>query len=324
MIKKVCALLVIIMSVLFLSSCSVKINECYADGKITTSDLILSVKEAYYQTLGAKRCYVTINVYNKTTKTYKFRIERATLVDSTDAKEYEAKCDDYYDIKPSNSWDITFSATVIEKYSFDDHRFYFVIEEKKAIYRLYLYDTPEGLKENIVISYEVDGELVKKEEVKAGRISSYLSDYLSDDRQKYVKADEWKYRGEKVDEDTIIKKDATLSSKSKDVLYWSFVDSAILQQINYVPEDGIIVVPDSINGKSIIINSLSCEDKWEIKELYLPKSFKMNKNLDLMEFFSLEKIYYAGSIDECNEIIKDTNFRTNDKTVIVYNVSYNK
>ena len=50
----------------------------------------------------------------------------------------------------------------------------------------------------------------------------------------------------------------------------------------------------------------------------------MNKNLDLMEFFSLEKIYYEGSMDEWNEIIKNTNFRTNDKTVIVYNVSYNK
>ena len=316
-------LLIILVLLLFLLACTKKSNISFSDKPIKNGDLVLNLYSSDCSTLYGSTNYslsARIKIINHNPKPYNFNIISAIVVRESNKAEYSAK---YYSNEIVLECDmertIDFSATLPT--SIEIEQYYLEIREKQSTYRYYLYETPNDQRKDITISYKVDNSIVKTETIKEGRIFNFLSDYISDDKTKYVAVNSWSIDGEIIDDKTIVNNNIIVESKSKNIFSTSSLlsDKIIINDINYIPKDGIVVLPEKIYGKEISISSLGYSD--DIKEIYFPLNFSIYISLYLTFLDNLTIIYYPGTSEEFSTITMGK-LKINANVKVCYNTSY--
>ena len=314
---------IIILLFLFLVSCTKKSNITYDDGQIVNGDLELrfgsySDYSSYYSL--SNNLNISIKIINHNPKPYTFSIEKATVIRESNKAEYAAQYTNEIVLECDMEKSISFSASLPTSVSEDNY--YLDIKEKHSTYRFYLYETPISQRKDITITYKVDDKIVKEQKIKGGRIFNSLIDYINEDRTKYVSASNWSLDGVVINKNTIINNDIVVESKSSNI-FNTYTSSGYttISGVNFIPKDGILVIPSQINGKTVSISSIGYSD--ELKELYLPLNFNISYSLSLTSCHNLTKVYYEGTEAEFSKITSGKSIYKNANTVIIYNTSYN-
>lgn len=185
-----------------------------------------------------------------------------------------------------------------------EENYYFSLDFKNINYKVYLYETPDELREDLTVSYVINRTIVHTETVKKGRTLPVNYVYDTNDHQNY--ASTWKdtsgrqySQGTKIEENVTltgtIQENLKISTTSTDI--YSFVNG-----INHVHSDGKVVVADKYQNKEVCLSNFAIYNNPQVKEVYFPKTLHKIYSNNFNGCGYLKKIYYAGTEDEWNAI----------------------
>lgn len=246
-----------------------------------------------------------IAIKNITIKTLTFRFHSAKLVRESTGAEYSVgsffgEGFEKITLESDLTEEEEFSSTIPTSYKTEKYRFEISLNKDRYIF--YLYEKPDELRAKHTVSYSVNGEIVRTEEVADGRTPS-LEGY--EDLENSIKCRAWFFDSEfrnQVNGSFKIKENITVYGKLIDIFevntYWQEIE-----KINFIPACGEIVIPKVYNG--FYIKSLdsycfgrSSDELKGLKTIYIPKG------ITIYSYFSycpdLGTVYYEGTEKEWN------------------------
>jgi len=213
----------------------------------------------------------------------------------------------------------TFNVTIPESYKKANYVLSFNAGEN---YKLYLYETPDELRENCVVTYVLYGKNVHTEKVKERRTLSKNYVWESSDHLSHCK--KW-YLDENYS--TLSNTNTKISSNIKlygriqmNIAYTTEGSKIFITGINHIPSDGVLVVPKFYPNDGISLSNFAFKDNSEIKEIYFPKGLNRIFSQNFKNLPNLKKIHFAGTQQEWEAIQTFSEVPTN--VIMVYNSEY--
>lgn len=211
----------------------------------------------------------------------------------------------------------TFSATIPKSYKKTNYVLSFSADRD---YKIYLYETPDELRKNCTVSFVIDNNVVQEVQVKERRCLSEVYAWETEDHLYHC--NKWysdkSYQNEftpnkKIEENTILygRKCSNIEGTYDNIGYY-------ITGIDYVPTDGILVIPE-VGFEKIYISNFAIHKNNEIKEIYFPKTLKKIYAGNFNNMPNLEKIHFAGSQEEWDLIEISYSTSIPENVIIVYN-----
>lgn len=250
---------------------------------------------------------ITLLIKNLTTQTQEISFSNLKLVRESTGASYTIgnswlnqplKLDS--EIEGSVSFSSTIPTTLEEKY-------YFSVDFKDISYKVFLYETPDELREDLIVTYNIGSTTVHAETVKKGR--TLTSDYTYDDELHQNYTSTWKdSNGKSYTKGTKIEENVVLSGTLQSNLTLSTTGSDVYTYINgirHVHPDGKVVILDKYYDKEVCLGNYAIHNTTKIKEIYLPSTLHYIYNGNFSDCGNLKTIYYAGTQEEWDLIPKD-------------------
>lgn len=218
----------------------------------------------------------------------------------------------------------SFRGSAVIPTSYEKDNYYIDFTINNSILRVYLYDTPDELRETLTVSYFIDNALVHTENVLEGR---KIEDYIWESSDGVYYCTNWKYTGsdEKYYDDGTLKDDIELFGSKQPILRYSTTSSdkyTIVWGENYsgyIPKDKVLVIPSNYLGKPTFLSSaLFISIPSVINTVYIGKVGKISSFG--FEYSNIKTIYFAGTKTEWEQYGVDVP----DKITVYYNSPYEK
>ena len=299
--------------------------EMYSDESLQNEGIELSdlsVKyQSYYNTETEKAYEVSIKIKNvsENKKELKLRYVEVWNVSKTMYKRPPNEAT-FAILKKGEEITLTYRIylpTLIEEDSY-----YLQILGESNTYKVYLFETPDALREDIKITFKIDGVSVKEETIKKGRKLNSIYVYDTKDHQQHNET--WYCNGQKVTTNTVFTENAVLTGTLSD--NYSFLvlandPNCSLNKVNHVPADGILVLPESHLNKKILIGIYIIYNL-TVKEIYVPKAIDTIYYGNFSNCSGLEKIYYSGTQEEWRNLLAKQSLTISSGIQVIYNTSF--
>ena len=293
--------------------------------EVSTTDYRFKVKRTYIDAYSSENhsFSISLSVTNLTSTTQTIQFSNPSLVRESNGTSYTINKMDQNqrltldsEIEGSVSFSSTLPTTLDEKY-------YFSVDFKNISYKVFLYETPDELREDLTVSYKINGTLVNSETVKRGR--AIQDNYVYDDKSYQNYSSVWKdASGKTYSKGSIVEENVTLNGTLQNnfkTLTTSTDVYTFISGINHVPADGKVVLLEKYQNKEICLGNFAIYNNSQIKEVYLPKTLRHIYSSNFSNCNNLKTIYFAGSQEQWEAIPKD--FVTIPSSVrIVYNTSF--
>lgn len=307
-------------------------NTCYDEGMIAGDIEFMPI---IYNNITPKDGKTTmsliLHVINHGEESIRLNINKVYLIGESKT-EYEAypvirsSAVKYLDLFPER--DVEFYVNRVFETDKMEESYTLVIETDKDTYTIILRENPKFADKLINVKYIVDGNEVRSDTIASGRISPRLKDYVSKNKLKYVSSSSWRIQstGNPVSYNTVITEDVVLEAYSQKMFSYTRENGyATITVIYYVPENGVLVIPDNIESSIPLLNCQiysGSNNHVLIKELYLPFDFDLGSKFKILDNSALEKIYYDGNEEEFNTTIEGKSFVVPEGVQIIYNTKY--
>lgn len=202
--------------------------------------------------------------------------------------------------------------------------YYFEIDCGDFTYIFYLYETPDNLREQVVVNYYCDDAFVGLSYVPKGRkFADYgIIPWISED---YIYCcNDWFLNSAKtqlIDSNYTINNETTLYGRKQQILRYNLptsTSSAFISGVNIVPNNGEIVIPSSYNGKSIYsVLAGTFREIDGLKTIYIPLGIHVSSSSNFTTCDDLTTIYYQGNETQWNECYGGASLPSN--ITIIYN-----
>ena len=182
----------------------------------------------------------------------------------------------------------------------------FLLNKKKVVF--HLYEIPEEKRQTWTVAYKVNQKTIKTIEVKDKDTIKEEVRYDSEDHQtaymSWFQDTNFTQRWEKSNP---VRSNLTLHGYPTRCLTFSDAGStqyATLLQINVVPMDNVVVIPNRYNYKDIAIGDNAIRDHISIEKIYIPKAVRSiyPNNFKLR---NSPTIYYEGTESEWRSLFVD-------------------
>lgn len=319
---------IILLPTLFLIGCGTKTgldqdNTFYYDNNININDINFSIKCSETKIQNTE-LDVTITATNTLLKDQIINLDTIKVVNEKTKVEYKYSGRTFggditlqYNIKTN----LFFNTYIPSSYLTENYYIVFNISGKT--YRINLYETPDELRETHTVSFKLfsyqNYSNVKNISVKDNKkCEKYI--YESNDHLCYC--DIWYTDEARTQEFNLgyetIKQDITLYGLKKSNVQSRKDGDTFIMKINYVPQDGILVI-DNFLG-SVCLSNFALYDNNNVKEIYLPKELKKIYSGNFSRMNNLTKIHFAGSEKEWNTIESSSTIPSN--ATMVFNSKY--
>lgn len=300
--------LLLLVPVLLFSSCSPNANsskniETYLDaGRVQTSEYEIYVADASTYKTDNYSFTLTLGVKNLTKKHQDIMFSNAKLLkENTNVNYTVSSYFQYLSLDSEIEGKVFFYSTIPSSL---EEPYCFSVSFKNINYKVHLYEAPDEVREDVTVSYEINGEIVHTEIVKKGRALNV--DYTYDTPDHQQNANLWKDDDEKrIEVGTIINGNITVHGTlfSNYQLITTTSDPYML--VNYiwhVPSDGAVVIADAYDGKEPTLGNYAIYNNSNIKKVYLPSTLHTVYSYNFYNCSRLTTIYYAGSEEQWGEI----------------------
>ena len=288
----------------------------YIDGNPIEEDKFKLTLSSFYS--GNSYISMHFSLGNPTYSTQTYNIKNIEIIKEDTGAVYTVDLKkDVLDIEAEMSENFIISKSLPSSIYEDKYKLNFNLNQYKITY--FLYETPDELRKDFSVEYYVNNEKVFSDTIKENRTIKDLFIFESKDRLRYC--DVWyidKYCSNKFDIDNKIVEDLKLYGKEKMIVKCSgyTVDKyATVYGINYVPSDGVLVIPEKYNNKEIVIGNYAIKDV-ELTQIYIPKTVKTIYSNNFVNINNAT-IYYEGNDEEWKSLF------SNSSKVVTTNVVYN-
>lgn len=301
-----------------------KIYHMYSDSDLLKfEDLSIEIKNI--------RCYENINyklivdltITNENYTNTNYYIKNVDVTKQSTVAEYTVNYYDELSLEAELVGRIRFKSIIPNSIEEENYNLYFEINSHRVM--IHLYEMPDEMREIRKVNYYIYDELVKTDTVKHKRKieSFYIYDYLDNEsycNTWYTYSDEDGYN--EFDKDTLVTTDINLYGIKESNFNWLEFkpnSESYINDIIYVPNSGILVVPDSYWDADIRI-ILHEIDEPTLKEIYIPISVL---SVYIGSISNKEMIiYYEGTEEEWETILNSSSGQITNQ--IIFNTKYNK
>lgn len=331
-LKRIVSILILFLIVLFTTSCkddavttttlkgddSIPQSFYLGSEKIDFSDISISVSEPVeIENDGQYDLTIKIRITNRKGEHINFEITKATLINEKLSFAQEVSFERDVELYTDQTKELVFSATTSSSITSENYKLYFEMNPYKITY--FLYNVPDNLRVDRRVNYYIDDKIVYTETIKDDRSFDEIYSYETDDNEYHC--NKWYFDTEKtkkLDIFTHITEDTNLYGELESNIEWSFSSSdtyAKIKSINYIPKNGIVVIPDKYKNKNIAILASAISNLYA-DSIYIPKSVKQ---IYIGNFSNIgnTKIYYEGTESEWKSIFIVSS------SVVTKNVTYN-
>ena len=264
---------------------------------------------------------IDITLLNKEYVTNEYNVKNVVLTKLSTEAVYTTNYTENVTLEAELSGKLRFTSTIPSSIKEDNYKLYFEINSYKFV--LCLFETPYELREDRKVNYYIDGKLVKTDITKHKKPINFIFTYDFLDGMSHCNT--WYTDEEGLNEfemDTLITSDINLYGFEESNYNWLNLDTHVYSYINdiiYVPNDGILVIPDEYWDQEVRI-ILYMIDKLNITELHIPKAVL---SIYIGTITNKEIIiYYEGTQEEWeNVLLEDSGEITNQ---IIFNAEYNR
>lgn len=265
---------------------------------------------------------IDFKITNKEYVTQEFRISNVKLVKEETGSEYFN--DNYFSEEFNIGAELSTSIRLsfIIPTSIDETKYKLILEINNNEIVDYLYETPDDLRVDRKVNYYIYDKLVKTDSVKDHKKISSIYVYESNDNLLYCNT--WytdEDRKHKFDTLKEISADINLYGEPISIFKWSTTSSDVysfLNGINYVPSNGILVIPETYQNKELCIGLYAIKNV-KVTKIYVPKSVHTIYSGNFTGIGNAT-IYYAGTKEEWAELFYNTNEIPTSN--VVFNISY--
>ena len=299
--------------------------EMYSDASLQKAGIQLSnvsVKyQSYYNTETEKAYEVSIKVKNTSESQKELKVRYAE-VGNVSGTYSERLANEATFMVFKKGEETTLTYRILLPTLVDGDGYFLKIFSENSNYKLYLFETPDELREDVKITYKVNGVSVKEETIKKGRTLSSVFVYDTNDHQQH--SGDWYLNDTKVTMSTIFTEDAVLTSSLFD--NYSFLaltndPDCSLNRINYVPVDKRLVLPASYLNRRILIGPYIIYNL-AVKEIYVPKAIDTIYYGNFSNCSGLEKIYYSGTQAEWTALLAKQSLSIPSGVQVIFNTPF--
>lgn len=248
-----------------------------------------------------------IKIKNSTDLEKEIKIGKVLVVREKNSVSYDAGMSFFenynFKLKSGLTESISFSAVIPTSYKEEKYYIDFTVNDTPI--RIYLYETPDELRQKLSVSYYVDDVLVYTAYVFEGRsIEPYV--WESQDGMYYCK--KWVCMDEegKYNDDGSLKEDIIFNGRKLSIVDFSTTESdkyTFAWGINddkYIPSNGTLVIPETFLGKPVRLSGtmlLSLPD--DIHTIYIGKIEEFpNAFFDYSSHCEVRDVYFTGTAEE--------------------------
>lgn len=173
-------------------------------------------------------------------------------------------------------------------------------ETQSEKYTFFLYETPDELRKDCKVQFKIGNKTVNTTSIKERRLLTELYTWENPNHLAHCK--EW-YIDENFKTEfaanTPITTDITLyGMETNNIKTTKDASGKFIENVTYVPTDGILVIPFSPNDNKVSISNYAIYNNYQIKEIYLPENLKKIYYGNFIKMPNLKKIHYAGTQQE--------------------------
>ena len=297
-------------------------HSVYLDNsEITTNICEAKVSSANALNLGSNYMFsLSISIKNITNKTQEIKFSNPSLIkESNEASYTVSPTSKSLSLDSGIQGSVSFSSTIPTSL---DENYYFSVDFSNISYKVFLYRTPDTLREDLTITYSVNGSIVNSATAKKGNPLGVDYVYDTADHQSY--AAKWKdSKGNQYNSKTVIEDNVKLLGTLESSLNVATTGSDVLSfvnGINHVHADGKVVVQEKYFNKEIAISNFAIKSNAYIKEIYFPSTLHRIFSGNFDNCPNLKTIYFAGSQAQWESIEKSSTIPTGVR--MVYNTSF--
>lgn len=281
----------------------------YIDKKtvINVGDVELTFDDIYERVGDNNHLSFDIKIKNPTDLEKEIKIGKVSVVREKNSVSYDAGMSFFgnykFKLESGLTESISFSAVIPTSYKEENYYIDFTVNDTPI--RIYLYETPDELRQKLSVSYYVEDVLVYTAYVFEGRS---IEPYVWESQDGVYYCNKWTCIDEdgKYNDDGSLREDVIFNGRKVSIVNFATTSSdkyTFARGINYdkfIPSSGTLVIPDTFSGKPVRLSGtmlLSLPD--EIHTIYLEKI----KEIPL-SFFNYAKnckvrdIYFAGTAEE--------------------------
>ncbi|MBP3423386.1 MAG: hypothetical protein J6K86_06435 [Clostridia bacterium] len=299
-------------------------NVMYIDDKDIVVDG-LAIQVSCYESQGSylsenSGVTVYLMITNTETKEKNIKVERLQLLQEETGVEYEITVAPATEkiLRYGMDETFTFHARIPNSYKKDKYALSFFAEKE---YVLYLYERPDELREDCLVQFNVGGRIVQEIQVKKGR--ALAAKYTWEDPNHLYYCNTWydeSVQGTEFSEKTKIETDLVLYGYRSSVVSATRDSSGVfINKINYVPQDGILLLT-GFSTDRLFISNFALKDNEQVREIYIPKNLKTIYFGNFEKMPNLKKIHFEGTKEEWESI--PTSSEIAENVLIVYNSKY--
>ena len=189
-----------------------------------------------------------------------------------------------------------------------DSHYYFTVDFSNVRYKVRLYETPDAERPDVTVTYTVVKQIVNKVTVKKGRPLGI--DYVLEKADHLSFVLSWTDSNyQTINSKTIIEQDTTVYGEYQSSLSYSTTSLdayTVISKVNYVPSDGIVVVPERLLDKEIVLGNYAVNRIEKMQKIYLPSTLHGIYNSNFIDCPDLRTIYFAGTPEQWSSIYQST------------------
>ena len=265
---------------------------------------------------------LSLSIKNLTSQTQEISFSNTTLIRESTGASYTVSSgySDKLTLDSEIEGNVSFTSTIPSSL---EEKYYFSVDFKDINYKVYLYETPDDLREDVTVTYKLEYSTVHTETLKKGR--SVGTNYVYDATSHQSYADTWKdTNGVTFTQNTRVEEDMVVTGQAKSNLQLLTTSSDVymfVNGINHVHADGKVVVLERYQNKEVCLGNYAIYNNPNVKEVYLPVTLHHIYNSNFSNCGNLQTIYFAGTQEQWDAIPKD--FVTIPTSVnVVFNTSF--
>jgi len=292
----------------------------YTDNNVAENDVIKIEVDSSIYGLNDYSLTVTVKVTNKEYKTNSYDIKNYDLIKESTGATYTVGTIYYtpmLQIDAELSKSLGLSATIPSSIKDDQYKMSFEVNEYKITY--YLYETPDELRTDRKISYDISGVIVHEETIKDKR--KLETKYVYESKNNLYYCDNWytdpSFKTQ-FNSSNPITEDTKLYGRSQSNILWSTLYSdkySFIGGVNHVPSNKILVIPSQYLGKEICLNNYAIYNI-TVDKIYIPKTVRLIYGGNFTRIGNAH-IYYEGTEEEWKALFYISS------SVVTNNVHYN-
>lgn len=259
-----------------------------------------------------------INIKNLDLNTKQYTLSDINLINESTSSNYTLSSNIFsnsFNIDSGIEKGIGFSAIIPESINDENYALSFTLND--YVVKMHLYETPDILRDNRTVNYYINNTIVNTIVVKDGR--TITNEFVYESLDHLYFCNKW-YNDNKeiISTSTKITKDVNFyGTVEKNINFMTFSSDTytFVSKVNHIPSDGILIIPQTDNGKEICISNYAIYNL-NVKSIFIPKTTHKIYSGNFTNMPNT-KIYYEGTESEWKSLFVMSN------DVVTKNVVYN-